>query len=231
MPLSIDDIFRSAATRHSLILFEADQVQWIEARLFDKNGKPYLKCLASDIDRPAKPEEIVRQLWIKRLLDDYRYPKERIKVEYAVWFGSGVNDKSADIVVMHTDGEHPYIIFEVKKPKRKDGLQQLKSYCNAEGAPIAVWTNGGELLILHREEPNIFTQIFDFDLLLTNPPFAGGIGEREILRQYRLAEKNGRTVAEFYDSLLAPRFRRITLNLRSTRCWFRCRSSKTPAAQ
>lgn len=93
------------------------------------------------------------------MLEEYHYPKERIKVEYAVWFGSGVSDKSADIVVMQTDGEHPYIIFEVKKPKRKDGLQQLKSYCNAEGSPIGVWSNGEELVILHREEPNIFSQI------------------------------------------------------------------------
>lgn len=160
MPLySIDDIFRSLETKHGLTLFKAEDIAWLETQLFEKNGKPYLKCLASDKDRPAKPEEIVRQLWIKKLLDDYHYPKERIKVEYPVWFGSGVSDKSADIVVMHNDGEHPYIIFEIKKPKRKDGLQQLKSYCNAEGSPIGVWSNGEELVILHREEPNVFSQI------------------------------------------------------------------------
>jgi type I restriction enzyme M protein len=50
---------------------------------------------------------------------------------------------------------------EVKKPKRRDGLEQLKSYCNAEGAPIAVWTNGGEVVILHREDPNIYRSIPD----------------------------------------------------------------------
>jgi len=156
---TIAEIFKSEETKHRLTLFRHKDIQWLEAKLFEKNGKPYLKCLASDKDRPAKPEEIVRQLWIKRLLDDYHYPKERIKVERSVWFGSGVSDKSADIVILHTDGEHLYIIFEVKKPKRKDGLQQLKSYCNAEGSPIGVWSNGEELVILHREEPNVFTQI------------------------------------------------------------------------
>jgi type I restriction enzyme M protein len=156
---SIDEIFRSQDTKHRLTLFKAEDVQWLETQLFEKNGKPYLKCLASDKDRLAKPEEIVRQLWIKKLLEEYHYPKERIRVEYAVWFGSGVSDKSADIVIMQTDGEHPYIIFEVKKPKRKDGLQQLKSYCNAEGSPIGAWSNGEELVILHREEPNVFSQI------------------------------------------------------------------------
>jgi type I restriction enzyme M protein len=156
---SIDEIFRNPETRHHLTLFKSDDIQWLEGQLFEKSGKPYLKCLASDKDRPAKPEEIVRQLWIKRLLDEYHYPKERIEVEYAVWFGSGVSDKSADIVIMHIDGEHPYIVFEVKKPKRKDGLRQLKSYCNAEGSPIGAWSNGEELVILHREEPNVFSQI------------------------------------------------------------------------
>jgi type I restriction enzyme M protein len=159
MPYSIAQIFRDEDTQYHLTLFRQENINWLEGQLFDKNGKPYLKCLASDKERPAKPEEIVRQLWIKKLLEDYAYPKERIKVERAVWFGSGVSDKSADIVILRTDREHPYIIFEVKKPRRKDGLQQLKSYCNAEGSPMGVWSNGEELVILHREEPNVFTQI------------------------------------------------------------------------
>ena len=116
-------------------------------------------CFGSDKERPAKPEEIVRQLFIKKLLDNYGYPKERIQVEKDVWFGSGVSDKRADIVVLQKDLEYPFIIVEVKKPNRKDGIEQLKSYCNAEGSPIGVWTNGSELVILHREEPNIFSHI------------------------------------------------------------------------
>jgi len=45
-------------------------------------------------------------------------------------------------------------------------------------------------------------QHFDFDILMTNPPFAGGISEREILRQYRLAERNGRTVSKIGRDVL-----------------------------
>jgi type I restriction enzyme M protein len=45
-------------------------------------------------------------------------------------------------------------------------------------------------------------QFFDFDILMTNPPFAGGISEREILRQYRLAERNGRTVSKIGRDIL-----------------------------
>lgn len=159
MPFSIAQIFRDQETPYRLTLFRPEDVAWLETQIFEKNGKLYLKCLASDRDRAAKPEEIVRQLWIKKLLDEYRYPKSRIKVERAVWFGSGVSDKAADIIVMHTDGEHPYIIFEIKKPKRRDGEQQLKSYCNAEGSPIGVWSNGQEQIVLHRQEPNIFQAI------------------------------------------------------------------------
>lgn len=160
MPFTIDDIFRDNETKHSLQLFTQAKIKEIEKLIFDKGGKPYIKCLGSDRDRPAKPEEIVRQLWLKYIIEELHYPKERIQVEKPVWFGSGVSDKAADIVILHKDDkEHPYIIFEVKKPKRKDGIQQLKSYCNADGAPIGVWSNGGEKVIFHREEPNIFVDI------------------------------------------------------------------------
>ena len=156
---TVDQIFHNEETKFELHLFKIEDIKWIESQIFEKNGKPYLKCLGSDKDRPAKPEEIVRQLWIKYILEELHYPKDRIQVEKSVWFGSGVSDKAADIVVLQKDKEHPYIIFEVKKPKRKDGIQQLKSYCNAEGSPIGVWSNGGEKIIYHREEPNVFVSI------------------------------------------------------------------------
>ncbi len=155
----LNQIFKNNKIIHSITLFNQSEINFIEKKLFLKNDKPHIKCLASDKDRPAKPEEIVRQLWIKKILDKYEYPKTRIKVEYSVWFGSGVSDKSADIVILREDEENPYIIIEVKKPRRKDGIKQLKSYCNAEGSPIGVWSNGGELIILNREEPNIYSQI------------------------------------------------------------------------
>ncbi|MFA5859633.1 MAG: N-6 DNA methylase [Elusimicrobiota bacterium] len=153
----IDIIFKNTETKHGLRLFEKNKITSLN--VYDKNEKPYLKCLGSDKERPAKPEEIVRQLFVKQLTEDYGYPKERIKIEQDVWFGSGVFDKRADIIVLHKDLQHPYIIIEVKKPNRKDGIEQLKSYCNAEGSPIGVWSNGSEIVILHREEPNVFTNI------------------------------------------------------------------------
>lgn len=157
-PHSIGDILKG--TDYALTIFTAKEVNAIE--LYDKNGKPYVKCAASDKPRPAKPEEIVRQLYLRKLIAHYGYPRERISVEKPVWFGSAVHEKAADIVVWERDAPTtPYIIVEVKKPKRKDGLEQLKSYCNAEGSPIGVWTNGAETIHLHREEPNIFRNLPD----------------------------------------------------------------------
>ncbi|MEH1098226.1 N-6 DNA methylase [Micromonospora sp. CPCC 205561] len=143
---------------YALTIFSEDELATI--RPIERSGKLYLECLASGKMRLAKPEEVVRQLYINRLINVYGYPEDRIAVERAVYFGSTVHKKAADIVVMDKDDPNAaYIIVEVKKPKRRDGEEQLKSYCNAEGSPIGVWTNGGEELILHRSNPNIFRSL------------------------------------------------------------------------
>ncbi len=158
----IADILHQNDDQYKLNLFSRRDVDWLEKQLFEKRGQPYLKCLVSGVDRRAHPEEIVRQLYIKKLMDDYGYPKERIQVEKPVFFGSGMGKKRADIVVMHADDpEAAYIIVEVKKPDRLDGIEQLKSYCNAEGSPIAVWTNGGEIVVMHRVDPNLYRALSD----------------------------------------------------------------------
>jgi type I restriction enzyme M protein len=155
---TLSDIMRGS--EHALTVFSAAEIKAL--KIFDKGGKPYLKCWATDKDRPAKPEEIVRQLYIRKLIDHYGYPKDRLRIEKEVYFGSAVHEKRADIVVIERDTpDTPYIIIECKKAKRKDGLEQLKSYCNAEGAPIGLWTNGSSTIGLHREDPNLFRELPD----------------------------------------------------------------------
>ena len=145
---------------YALTIFTEREVQSL--KLFDKAGKTYLTCAVTDKTRQARPEEIVRQLYLRKLMDLYGYPRERIAIEKPVYFGSAIHEKAADIVVWEKDAPTtPYIIVEVKKPKRKDGLEQLKSYCNAESSPTGVWTNGSETIALHREEPNIFRNLPD----------------------------------------------------------------------
>lgn len=133
----------------------------------------YLKCLKRGADvqvyseASSSPEEIVRQLYLHKLRDYYGYPLSRMDVEKEIWFGSGIHEKPADIVVYQPDGRTAYIVVEVKQPKRQDGLEQLKSYLNAEGSPIGVWVNGTERVILYRPYPREFedtlTEIPRFD--------------------------------------------------------------------
>jgi type I restriction enzyme M protein len=157
-PRRITEILRG--TEYALTIFSQKEIEAVE--LFDRSGKPYLNCAVTDKPRPARPEEIVRQLYLRKLIDHYRYPKERIAIEKPVYFGSAVHEKAADIVVWEKDAPTtPYIIVEVKRPKRKDGLEQLKAYCNAEGSPIGIWTNGSQTIALNREYPNIFRNLPD----------------------------------------------------------------------
>lgn len=72
----------------------------------------------------------------------------------------GSEIKRADITIMDKDQPLvPYIIVELKKPKLSEGKEQLKSYCNATGAPIGVWTNGEKISYYNRKDPNYFEAI------------------------------------------------------------------------
>ena len=111
----------------------------------------------------SAPEEIVRQLWVYKLQHQYGYKADEIDLEKGVQFGTEVGTKAADIIV-YTDATKvtPKIIVECKKPKRKDGIEQLKSYMNAKGAPVAVWSNGADSIILYRPYPAQFDDtLFD----------------------------------------------------------------------
>lgn len=155
----IQKIFSVPDVKHGLSLFAQNEINAIERLIIEQDGKFSIKCQIKDKYKMAKPEEIVRQLWIYRLLTEYGYSKERLDVEKIIYFGSRIEPGAADIVVFHEDLKHYYILFETKRPSRTAGLDQLKSYCNAEGAPIGVWSNGNEMIRLHREEPNIFAEI------------------------------------------------------------------------
>jgi type I restriction enzyme M protein len=157
----ISSILQTDKTGYGLSIFEPDEIKGLEQEIHLKNGKPYVKCFVSDVERQLKPEEIVRQLFARNLVKQYGYPKERLEVEKTVQFGGEIHEKRADIVVYYANGsrDEPYIIVELKRAKRKDGEKQLKSYCNAEGSPIGVWTNGQQKEIWHREGYNNFISI------------------------------------------------------------------------
>jgi len=137
--------------------FYEDDKKHVLVKTFEHNGKD--KVVLSD--KKSAPEEIVRQLFAYDILNKYKYPKVRMKLEVDVQFGREVGKKRADIVVYREDMATPYLMVEVKKPNVKDGLGQLKSYANATGAPILILTDGKLQNNLLRTDPNLFEDLPD----------------------------------------------------------------------
>ena len=160
-PMKLDQVFSPASTEHGMDLFSKSAVSAVEALLVEKNGKVYVRCQVRRTEVLAKPEEIVRQFWVYRLVQHYKFPIQRLTVEYPITFGRDTS-KRADIVVFDKDRPTvPHIIVEVKKAKQKDGKDQLKSYAHATGAPLALWSNGEQVVAWHRKTPNYFVEIPD----------------------------------------------------------------------
>ncbi len=149
-------------SNYKLTQFSQEKVDRLEDKIFIKESRgrevPFIECIVRKRDIRLTPEEVVRQLYLMVLTEDYSYPIQRMEVEYAVTFGR--QKKRADIVIFDKDKvTAPYIVVELKKPKLKDGKEQLKSYCNATGAPIGIWSNGDSISFYHRKDPNYFEDI------------------------------------------------------------------------
>ncbi|MCL1888420.1 MAG: type I restriction enzyme HsdR N-terminal domain-containing protein, partial [Kiritimatiellaeota bacterium] len=160
--MKLHEIFNKST--HSLELFAPADVEALEQRTtLRKTAKgvfPHVACLVRGKGIRLTPEEMVRQLYAQKLMDEYGYPKERLAFEFPVHFGR--ETKRADIVVRdENDPNVPYIIVETKKPKARDGRDQLKSYTLATGASMAVWTNGGAITYHQRKNPNFYEDIPD----------------------------------------------------------------------
>lgn len=144
-----------ATGKYDLTIFTPESIDRIEQNVFEQNGKLFIKCLIRDKNIQIKPEEVVRQLMLDKLINEYGYAHHLLKVEYSVSFGR--EKKFADIVILNkSDKTSVYCVLEIKKHKAKDGKDQLKSYTNATGAPLAVWTNGIEIDYYERLDPNYF---------------------------------------------------------------------------
>jgi len=160
MTITLNEFLKD--TGYKLTQFKAAQIKAFEESITvketDKKPVFYVHCLVRGKPIKLTPEEVIRQLYVMVLRDEYGYPVSRMELEYGVTFGR--EKKRADICIFDiartTD---PYILVEVKKPKLKDGKEQLKSYCNATGAPMGVWTNGDSISYYHRKDPNYFEDI------------------------------------------------------------------------
>ncbi|MCD4832451.1 MAG: type I restriction enzyme HsdR N-terminal domain-containing protein, partial [Bacteroidales bacterium] len=158
--MTLAEILRDS--NYKLTQFNLVEIQNLENRIVlkDVRGKetPYINCLVRKKDIKLTPEEAIRQLYLQVLIGDYNYPVERMELEHSVSFGR--EKKRADIVIFDKkDTRAVYMMVELKKPKLKDGKEQLKSYCNATGAPIGIWSNGDSISYYHRKDPNYFEDI------------------------------------------------------------------------
>ena len=103
-------------------------------------------------------EEYVRQTVEKRLINEHKYAKEQVKIEYGVQMGA--SKKRADIVVFSKDSSkenmkdqhNVWMVIECKKEAVKptdknNGIEQMKSYMSAcANCEWGMWTNG-----MHKE--------------------------------------------------------------------------------
>ena len=104
-----------------------------------------------------RPEERVRQVYLRRLVEEYGYPRSHIQTEFAIRKGSKLIGP-ADIAVFASDVHDQanlYIVVENKRQDIKDGIDQLISYMSPTRAPFGVWFNGTQIehLLSHTEPP------------------------------------------------------------------------------
>ena len=89
-------------------------------------------------------------IWIQ---DKLSYSISRIQVEWPIQMGSDEEKERADIVVFSDDAcTDPYLVFELKRPDGKDGLEQLRSYLRWTGCFFGCWSNGNDHSFQLKEE-------------------------------------------------------------------------------
>lgn len=105
--------------KYDLSVFSKESIERVKKSIFEKNWKDFLTCIKRQKDIQVKPEEIIRQLMLDKLIHDYQYPVELLDVEYTVSFWR--EKKFADIVILNkSDKTSVYCVLEIKKATAKD---------------------------------------------------------------------------------------------------------------
>lgn len=111
----------------------------------------------------ANTELQVRQLFERRLIDEYGYRKEQIEIDLPMK-KSGNKTDFADIVVFtdKRDLNNIYIIVETSLQDRKDGIDKLISYFVSTSAQFGVWFNGKEIAYIKSlDKPPYYREVAD----------------------------------------------------------------------
>lgn len=148
----LDRVFREPATKQGLKFFTNGEREKIKLRLTD-GDKVEIHCAKREKWLRAKPEEVVRQLFLVWAQDTLKYSLRRVQVEWSIQMGEDSEKERADIAIFTDDAcTDPYIVFELKKPDSKDGLEQLRSYLRWTGCFFGCWSNGSDHSFQLREE-------------------------------------------------------------------------------
>jgi type I restriction enzyme M protein len=148
----LDRVFRDPATKQGLKFFVKGERSKIKLRLSD-DDKVEIYCAKRDRWLRAKPEEVVRQLFLVWVQESLNFSLARVEVEWPIQMGEDAGKERADIVVFTDDARtDPYIVFELKKPDSKEGLEQLRSYLRWTGCFFGCWSNGSDHSFQLKEE-------------------------------------------------------------------------------
>jgi type I restriction enzyme M protein len=137
---------------------------------YNDSGK-IVDFLSGNLLEP-RPEEIVRQRYLRILHHEYRYPKDRMRTEVAVHHGhkelvDGAGRPVRADIVIYSDASAArkndqgkfFLVVECKAPNQTAGHNQLASYIYNTSATGGVWFNDSgdddEVIYFRRvHEPN-----------------------------------------------------------------------------
>lgn len=171
---------------NKLSQFTDEEKQWLNDRVQNRaDGKDGIECIVRGLNSEGDyyeltPEEIVRQLYAHKFIEEYGYKKEQLSFEVPVFYAGTelITDKRIDIAIFNKDDNDIIdVIVEVKRPKITDvntiyddetstPFQQMQSYCRQKQSKIGVIANGGNLLKFY-DSPN-----FDEELTINYFPKA-----------------------------------------------------------
>jgi len=148
----LERVFRDPAVRWGLNFFTRGERNRIQLRE-NADGKVEIWCIKRERWLRAKPEEVVRQVFLVWVRETLRYSIKRVLVEWPIQMGEDEEKERSDIVIFTDDAcTDPFIVFELKRPDSKEGLEQLRSYLRWTGCFFGCWSNGNEHSFQLKEE-------------------------------------------------------------------------------
>jgi type I restriction enzyme M protein len=122
-------------------------------------GAGYINDFISELPVRATVEEVEAvQVFSRRLVEDFGYPKEvittrpqfRVRRRPSEVGGKGYPIDIAVFTKPAKSEDDLLIVIECKRPTVQEGERQLKTYLSLSSATIGVWFNGNDHLYLHK---------------------------------------------------------------------------------